>query len=923
LPSNNEFKWKIGTNEIIKFTEKSIDTMSNNVELGYGKITFTAPNKSLPQQFLIDDLKDIDGTRIVYMNDSSILFPWASGVGGCNLWHSVPKSNNHAWYVDGLHVMNVSSNELNMINTRVQINKYLSFNNTCNVPEKGIPGNAKIILYPPASSNNYGKSIGVENDFMWFSVDQYDHYKFFYNGNSVLKIKGYDTVNDIMNQKPGSIVFGYSNFGEESLNNEGTKVRLSGNVSCGMNSNYMWNYSSASNNFYFTWKIGNYNILSLFDKFYTTSNNTSNLNYWNIDCNSNYGIQTDFFNGMRNNRVVVTGNQCNVKTDTLANFITQDILCSDIYVKDTAAVNAKQIYVTNYQVDGTHKKGIKIYYDNSSKKFIINSENDIIADFAQFKTSQIINLTTNNIISSNYSIASRMIIDSNCNISYCSNINFSGDLKGGFVHYNTKFDIDQFFKSKDNVNRFKFINNGGTYHYGSNIIQFYINNSPIVDIKSTSLNTSNITLSNELNTKHIQFSGNITGTLTDTTKFKSNVWFNSSDGNNRFYFSNGSSTKIRAPDSIILAIGTNEKCIITTDKVESVNFNATNAYKMSGIVVIDTNKNLCNVLNIFASGKCDIDKLLIKGTEVITNTRALSNISSISCDGTINVTGIATFKSNVQIDGHTTLTGVLTANSNVTIAKTLDVTGVTTLSSNLIVKQAATLSNTLNVLGATTISGKLIANSNVELKSTLLVTGAMTLNNSATISGEVTISSNLSYQNMVPIGSIVAYAGSSNIPSMWLLCNGQSFVQANFPELFTTLGRNVVPDLTNKFILGGSTWKSTTTGGSSNVQLSVNNLPSHSHALQNFQTGTAGDHSHSYIDTRTTFTKLGNGDKGHFEEGLVDYDWNYSISSASGSTGNAGGHTHSISGTIAATGGGQAFSIMPPYYILTYIIKAK
>ena len=72
-------------------------------------------------------------------------------------------------------------------------------------------------------------------------------------------------------------------------------------------------------------------------------------------------------------------------------------------------------------------------------------------------------------------------------------------------------------------------------------------------------------------------------------------------------------------------------------------------------------------------------------------------------------------------------------------------------------------------------------------------------------------------QNMFPIGTIIPYAGDlSKIPSGWHVCDGT----------------NGTPDLSDRFLTGaGATYKLGDTGGENYHELTVNELPSHSHRL--------------------------------------------------------------------------------------------
>jgi microcystin-dependent protein len=134
-------------------------------------------------------------------------------------------------------------------------------------------------------------------------------------------------------------------------------------------------------------------------------------------------------------------------------------------------------------------------------------------------------------------------------------------------------------------------------------------------------------------------------------------------------------------------------------------------------------------------------------------------------------------------------------------------------------------------------------------------------------------------------GMILMFTGASP-PTGWAFCNGN----------------NGTPNLTDKFIIcSGSTYPAGTTGGSSSVTLATTNLPAHSHTLTN---GTA--------TVTATVTTVNGGTGG---TGIV----NNQISRPSSESGNSA--TATISGRTDSVGSGTAFSIMPPYYALAYIMK--
>lgn len=122
----------------------------------------------------------------------------------------------------------------------------------------------------------------------------------------------------------------------------------------------------------------------------------------------------------------------------------------------------------------------------------------------------------------------------------------------------------------------------------------------------------------------------------------------------------------------------------------------------------------------------------------------------------------------------------------------------------------------------------------------------------------------------MPIGSVIAFAGSS-IPYGWLLCDGRSITQNNYPQLRTILGRNNIPDLRGKFILGTD---------STRAMYSLNTVSSAFHMINESSLKPLGTSS----TTSSKDNKMGNG--------------------------------NSNSNTVTSPNTAQA------YYVLTYIIKA-
>ena len=127
-------------------------------------------------------------------------------------------------------------------------------------------------------------------------------------------------------------------------------------------------------------------------------------------------------------------------------------------------------------------------------------------------------------------------------------------------------------------------------------------------------------------------------------------------------------------------------------------------------------------------------------------------------------------------------------------------------------------------------------------------------------------SSNTTATSSIPAGIITMWSGSiTSIPNSWALCDGN----------------NGTPDLTNRFIVGaGGDYTVGNTGGSEEVTLTIEQIPSHSHAINHTPGNTSG----------TSGSRLGS----NFDD--------YTIASQS-------------------TGGDQPHENRPPYYALAYIMK--
>ena len=142
---------------------------------------------------------------------------------------------------------------------------------------------------------------------------------------------------------------------------------------------------------------------------------------------------------------------------------------------------------------------------------------------------------------------------------------------------------------------------------------------------------------------------------------------------------------------------------------------------------------------------------------------------------------------------------------------------------------------------------------------------------------------------LAPIGSVVAwlksYANTPALPSGWVECNGQTLSDSE--SVYTG---QAIPNLNgvNQFLRGDST--SGGTGGVATVQLTIAQMPSHSHDIHTAEyPGTSGE------DTNV-LTKV------HTQLGL-----NFSTIVEGGGDDN----------------GGEAHENIPPYYNVVWIMRVK
>lgn len=209
-------------------------------------------------------------------------------------------------------------------------------------------------------------------------------------------------------------------------------------------------------------------------------------------------------------------------------------------------------------------------------------------------------------------------------------------------------------------------------------------------------------------------------------------------------------------------------------------------------------------------------------------------------------------------------------------------------------------------------------------------------------------------------GDIKGIAGP-NIPTGWLLCNGSAQSRIEYPDLYAAIGTTWgagdgsttfnLPDLRNRLLVGAGTVALGDYSGASEVTLTTDELPAHSHDLTDpghthTFTGTPHGHavtdpghSHAVTDPGHTHTEdfvdsaAGTeyvntaGDKGTAQSAVASGTTGVTVDSATtGLTVDdataAGTNDSSTTGaTVDSAGSGLPFSILPLVAGVQWVIK--
>lgn len=206
----------------------------------------------------------------------------------------------------------------------------------------------------------------------------------------------------------------------------------------------------------------------------------------------------------------------------------------------------------------------------------------------------------------------------------------------------------------------------------------------------------------------------------------------------------------------------------------------------------------------------------------------------------------------------------------------------------------------------------------------------------------------------IPRGSVVMW-GTDSPPSGWLVCNGDAVSRTTYAGLFALIGTTFgsgdgsttfnLPDFSDRFPAGVGAADSDSfadalgqKGGSQNAvvvthshgqSLSVSSSGAHSHTGVSLSvSGTAasaGSHSHGYTAPVNLGTGIGSGTTWSdqpFSTGSAGAHTHSVSGTASGTVGTgSSAHTHSVSGTIDAEGVSGNNANLPPYLAIHFIIK--
>ena len=201
--------------------------------------------------------------------------------------------------------------------------------------------------------------------------------------------------------------------------------------------------------------------------------------------------------------------------------------------------------------------------------------------------------------------------------------------------------------------------------------------------------------------------------------------------------------------------------------------------------------------------------------------------------------------------------------------------------------------------------------------------------------------------NTVPAGSIQMWA-TATAPSGYVLCNGVAISRTLYSTLFSVIGTTFgvgdgsttfnVPNYQGVMPIGSNgTYALASTGGAASTTLGTTNLPSHTHTFSGTVSSTGSgitssgnaaisDPGHNHA---SGWSAGGGGSSAYIRAQNTSPEVNVVFTSTAVTGITDSGHTHGFSvnssgtasGTTDGTGSGTAFTNLPPYLGINFIIK--
>jgi len=200
--------------------------------------------------------------------------------------------------------------------------------------------------------------------------------------------------------------------------------------------------------------------------------------------------------------------------------------------------------------------------------------------------------------------------------------------------------------------------------------------------------------------------------------------------------------------------------------------------------------------------------------------------------------------------------------------------------------------------------------------------------------------------NGTPTGGLMMWP-TAVPPANWLICNGAAVSRATYATLFAVVGTTFgvgdgsttfnLPNYVDRLPIGaGSSYSVNSQGGSATTTLTTNELPAHSHSASSSSsssstfTGSAGTTGTTNIDHNHNESWAAPDFGGPITAARLNANGVQPVTGGMNSNQNHN-HTFTPSGTVStstststtigSTGSGAAFSNLPPYLGIYFIIK--